>query len=113
MVGRAPFAAWQSDGANSSIRNSAVGTAITEMADVIANLAANLATNPNPYPGRPLLKPNSFVLSVPVDAVGATSERVKASASCLRVATISSSPEGRFHGYNWESRSPCSGNRND
>jgi hypothetical protein len=43
MVGRAFFAAWQSDGANSSIRNSAVGTVITELADVIAKLAAKLA----------------------------------------------------------------------
>jgi hypothetical protein len=40
MVGRASLAAWQSDGANSSIRNSAVGTVITELADVIAKLAA-------------------------------------------------------------------------
>ena len=33
MVNRASLAAWQSDGANSSIRNSAVDAVITELAD--------------------------------------------------------------------------------
>ncbi len=40
MVNRASLAAWQSDGANSSIRNSAVDAVITELADVIAKLTA-------------------------------------------------------------------------
>ena len=42
MVSRASFAAWQSDGANSSIRNSAVGTVITELADVIAKFGGEI-----------------------------------------------------------------------
>ena len=36
MVDRASFAAWQSDGASSSIGKSAVGAVITELADKMA-----------------------------------------------------------------------------